>query len=324
MQPATPTACMGQNRNMRVLALLLLAGSTYAQTLTLNLDSEAQALSFSVQMKDVSVERIKLNFGVSLAPTPQIRAAFRNSRSFGPIGNLQLSGSASVSNHGEYFVDLSGQAAFGSIAGKVTIAVGNTTLRPFSPKTRFPLEPPASGFLTAHWQQVSFKLDYRPSRVILLNLSPSVFRTTSNFGGFIRTEAHFYRAFGNHNLEFEAEGLTNHPQKNDYFNLGATFVSSPRHYPSWQLAFTAGGNSDGLILGTRLKGTHYLRNQTEIVVSFSSEPYKADSEKYRLSTELILPLNEPGFSLQLGSGLAKMEVETVLHTGIKLIIDLKP
>ena len=102
------------------------------------------------------------------------------------------------------------------------------------------------------------------------------------------------------------------------------FVSSPRHYPSWQLAFIAGGNSDGLILGTRLKGTHYLPNQTEIVVSFSSEPYKFDFERYRLSTELILPLKEPGFSLQLGSGLVRMEAETVLHTGVRLMIDLRP
>ena len=58
----TPTTYMGENKDMRVLAVILLASSAYAQTLTLNLHTGNEPLGFSVQMEDISVEGLKLNF----------------------------------------------------------------------------------------------------------------------------------------------------------------------------------------------------------------------------------------------------------------------
>tara|TARA_B100000686_G_scaffold341168_1_gene418145 strand:+ start:569 stop:1600 length:1032 start_codon:yes stop_codon:yes gene_type:complete len=320
----TPTTYMGENKDMRVLAVILLASSAYAQTLTLNLHTGNEPLGFSVQMEDISVEGLKLNFGVALAPTPYINATFRNSRSFGPIGNLRLSGAASVSKNGDYFFDVSGQAAYGSIAGKVTLAMGNTALWTFYPETQFALDSSTLGFVSTNWQQLSFDLSYRPSRMIILNVSPCVFLTGSDLGGFIRAISHFHRVIGNYSIKLEAEGLTNHPQNSDYFNVAATYLSPMRHSSTWQVGLTAGASSTGINLGTRLEGTHSFQNQAEIVVSFVSEPYKSDFNKHHLLTEIIFPLPEPGIYFKLFSGLAKRQTETMFHAGATFSIDVRP
>jgi hypothetical protein len=319
LRPATYTSSIGHNRVMRILVILLLASTASGQTITLNLISGNRPPALVVEVNNISIETLKLNFGVTLASVAQIRLTLRDSNSFGPFGNLVLEGSASISNNRKYLLDISGQAVFGPVAARARIALGNSAQSQFLPELRFSTRPPTVlGGLDDHWQKLNLGLNYRASRGLLLKISPSIFLTAGNLGGSVRAVAHFHRLFGVNSLELEAEGHIDRSVGNRHFDVGATYVTSQRYSPKWSLGILAGIGNAGLKLGTRLRGTQSLRNGGSIAVTLASEPYRNDFDANRLWATITYPVPESKVSLQAVAGLSRGVSGTATHLAVKM------
>lgn len=300
---------------MLALCALVLAGSSWSQTLTFGLSAGSSWQRSAWRLRpELSADtlafgddRLSLALAGGLGEPLRVQLAGRSTQSFGPAGNVIFRGQGSFDTDANFEVALGGSGVLGPVAGEATLALFGVGARPPSP---FPLNDERRALLDPDRADLGFGLElsarYRVSRTFIVTLESEAYLTASRgFAGRVRAEAWLVRHLDPDDLRVLGEGFLGPGGRDGYGALGLEYDLNRRGLPDLRASLWLGLGSAGLWPGARL-AAGFTADAGRFELALAAEPYRSDRAPYRARASADLPW---------GSGHLLGETELQLREG---------
>lgn len=311
---------MFSNRMLRLLLLLLpctavLSGAFAAGTLHVDL-LVGPGFRSGISFEDLPVGSARSGARAALGVTwgtagvaeavaaPGAALYLRQTKAFGPVGNVIMELRAAGSSNREFAASLVARGVAGPAAVRLRLSAANTGAGPplhlaGPPADTFPQQPEFAGLR----QGVELGVTYRATPTLILLADPGVFLAGTGVSWRLNVEARLLRQAGRDDLILALEGVwLQREESGGHAALRLGRQLNPRRAAPWQVSVLFGLSPDYVGPGFRLQGSTALANSSVVTLEASVEPWRTDRAPLQLQLELLQGPLLLGSELQWAAG----------------------
>ena len=272
---------------MRTLLVVTLAmtSSCLAQTfgfgVTLSNDFLAEP-DISLTNLAFSEGRLSVRLAGGVSGPLELGLSTRQTRSFGPLGNLLLLTRGDVSAEGFDF-QFAAEGVIATVAAKARLSLFSADPGTFDLAEAFSASarPPLSA-VPAFGSALDLTATYRWNRTLILSAEPSLYGYDGEgVGGRLGLNARLARIVGRDDVQLLALGYLAPGDAPSYAALGAAYDLNRRNWPDLLVSAWVGLGESGFAPGGRLELSQSLPPGASYALTLGAEPYRSDALPYR-------------------------------------------
>lgn len=278
-------------RFLWVLLCCLSTGASLAQTLEFGLTTNS-TLQFEpeITLSNLSLRdtRLALRLAGGISGPLEFGLQMRETSSFGPAGNILLTGQADLNSLGAYDLSLGAEGVIASIAASLKSSVFNTEAGAFVLADAFTDDTRASFPVTDWAAAFDLSFSYRLNRGLILNAAPSFYISSGqSIGGRLGLETRLLKLFSDDDLSFKALAYLSPGASNGYGAFGIDYKVNQRRLPAMNASLWLGAGTKGIWPGLEASISQKL---SDLNLAYSAslwlEPFRTDMPLLRANANL--------------------------------------